>query len=76
MRDFAPLNDADLVRARQDPRFRAQLMAQHLDRLLAELQKMRARAGADPGRDKLIREGVAMAVRLSEQLQALADTRR
>jgi hypothetical protein len=70
---FAPITDAVLARARREPDFRRQLLAQNLDLLLTTLQKLRggggssARASADE-----VREGVALAVRLAELIQAAA----
>src|SRR4051812_7518057 len=64
------VTDAELARARQDPAFRHQLLADNLERLLGELNKLRAR-GADRARAKQIREGVDLAVKLAGLLQRI-----
>jgi hypothetical protein len=71
MSAFSPVTDADLARARKDPQFRQQLLAQSLDALLMGMQRMRgtdrvASAGAGA---KRMRESVELAVRLAEILQ-------
>jgi hypothetical protein len=73
---FAPVTDAVLARARREPDFRQRLLAQNLDLLLTTLQKLRGggtspRASADE-----VREGVALAVRLAELIQAAAQPAR
>ena len=65
------LTDADLARARQDPAFRHQLVAEHLELLLRELNKLRSSA-PDATRARQIREGVDLAVRLANLLQRIA----
>jgi hypothetical protein len=68
MNDF--VSDADLARARRDPIFRRQLIAHNLERLLAELNRMRATHPApDRQQARQIREGVNLAVQLAERLQ-------
>jgi len=71
MTGLGVLTDADLARARQDPAFRHQLMADHLDLLLRELNKLRNSA-PDATRARQIREGVDLAVRLANLLQKIA----
>ena len=71
MTDLGAVTDADLVRARQDPAFRHQLVADHLDLLLHELNKLRNSA-ADATHARQIREGVDLAVRLANLLQKIA----
>jgi hypothetical protein len=74
MRETALATEAEIDRARQDPEFRQQLLAKKLDQLLAALTKLR---GAKPSRagkaesEAQIREGVDLAVKLSERLHAL-----
>jgi hypothetical protein len=70
----ALVTDADLERARRDPAFRHQLVADSLDLLLRELNRLRARAGTDRARAQQIREGVDLAVKLAELLQRIAAT--
>ncbi len=72
MSDFAPVTDAALARARQDPAFRQRLLTQSLNFLLAKLQKLRTTPDAGTGA-KQIREGAALAVRLAELIQTVAD---
>ena len=71
MTDLGAVTDADLARARQDPAFRHQLVADHLDLLLNELNKLRNSA-PDAPRARQIREGVDLAVRLANLLQKIA----
>ena len=58
--------------AKQDPEFRQQLLAQNLDRLLGALTKLRGAKAGKAESDRQIREGVDLAVKLSERLHALA----
>ena len=69
MSDPALVTDDDLARARLDPAFRHRLVADCLHLLLSELNKLRARTGADHNSARQIREGVDLAVRLAELLQ-------
>jgi hypothetical protein len=62
----------DLARARNDPEFRQQLMAENIDRLLEALNKMRRTADVKPEAAKQIREGVDLAVKLADLLQQIA----
>ena len=71
MTDLGAVTDADLARARQDPAFRHQLVADHLDLLLHELNKLR-NSTPDARRARQIREGVDLAVRLANLLQKIA----
>jgi hypothetical protein len=69
---YAPVTDAELARARSDPDFRRQLLSQNLDALLFSLQRLRNGAGTSPD-DSVsghIREGVELAVKLAELIQA------
>lgn len=70
MRSFSLITEADLTRARGDPAFRQKLLAQNLDMLLSGMKKLRGRPRPDPGSAKQLREGVELAVRLAELLQA------
>jgi hypothetical protein len=65
------VTDDDLTRARQDPAFRHQMVADSLELLLRELNRLRASAG-DATRARQIREGVDLAVRLADLLQRIA----
>jgi len=74
MAQFAPVTDAELSEARHDPRFRHKLVAENLEHLLAALKRLRAAASEnDPGRDRQIKEGVALAVKLSNILHEIAE---
>ncbi len=70
MNAFTPVTDAELAQARQDPEFRQQLLKQSLELLLARLQRLRAKPAAANASAKQIREGVQLAVRLAELIQA------
>ncbi len=63
------VTEDDLARARQDPTFRQQLMAQNLDKLLAALNRARHDGTKSPEVARQMREGVALAVRLADRLQ-------
>jgi hypothetical protein len=69
MSDVALVTDDDLARARLEPGFRHQLMAESLELLLSELNKLRTRADADPMSVRQMREGAELAVKLAELLQ-------
>jgi hypothetical protein len=67
---MSPLvTDDDMARARTDPVFRQQLMAQNLERLLEMLNTMRKNNAKDPVSTRQIREGVDLAVKLAAKLQ-------
>jgi len=70
MSAFAPVSDAELAQARRDPQFRQRLLKRSLELLLARLQKLRAKPAAADASPKQIREGVQLAVRLAELIQA------
>jgi hypothetical protein len=72
MNPFSPITEAELSRARLDPAFRQRLLQQSLDALLGRLQKARRAARLAGANDRQIREGVALAVRLAELIQAAA----
>ena len=63
------VTEDDLARARTDPGFRQQLLAQNLERLLEALNQMRKGNDADPTAARQIREGVDLAVKLADRLQ-------
>lgn len=69
LREFEAVTDADLERARRDAPFRQQLIVKNLDRLLAELNRLRADSGGvDKGRALQMREGALLAVKLADLL--------
>ena len=63
------VTEDDILRARSDPEFRQQMMAENLDRLLEALNKMRRAADPKPEAERQIREGVDLAVKLADILQ-------
>jgi hypothetical protein len=73
MSPFSPITEAELTRARSDPLFRQRLLQQSLDALLGRLQKERRASSAAAANDPHMREGVALAVRLAELIQAADD---
>ena len=75
MRNVSLVTDDDLARARQDPAFRYQLVVANLRLLLDEINKLRE-VSADAAQCKEIREGVKLAVQLSELLQRIAGEAR
>lgn len=66
------ITEDELARARRDPAFRQQLLAQNLDRLLEALKKMRRDSDENPDTARQMREGVDLAVKLAERLQSVA----
>ena len=62
-------SEDDLEHARADPAFRQQLMAENLDMLLSEINRLRISAGNKPEAARHIREGANLAVKLAERLQ-------
>jgi len=75
MSAFAPVTDADLARARRDPGFRQKLLTEHLDSLVTALNALRGGPKtADPRHAEHMREGVDLAMKLSNLLHELAKT--
>jgi hypothetical protein len=70
MRSVALVTDDDLARSRVDPEFRHRLVADNLELLLNQLNRLR-NGKTDVSRAKQIREGVDLAVRLAEILQRI-----
>ena len=71
MVDFVAVTDEDLERARQDLAFRRHLLSNHLEALLLTLNKMRSAGNAwDKTSARQIRDGVDLAVKLADMLQA------
>ena len=70
MRNFVPVTEADLARARRDPEFRERLMAISLDRLWTEINRIRRAGGrSNPKIAAQIREGMELATELGERLR-------
>ncbi len=63
------VTEDDLARARSDPDFRQQMLAENLERLLDALNRMRRANETDPASVRQIREGVDLAVKLADRLQ-------
>ena len=63
------VSEDDLARARHDPAFRQQMLAEHLERLLDALNRMRRANNDSPQAVRQIREGVDLAVKLADRLQ-------
>ena len=74
MRDIAVVDEKSLARARVDVEFRHRLIADNLELLLNELNRLRS-GKTDARRQKLIREGVDLAVKLAELLQRIEGAR-
>jgi hypothetical protein len=70
MSTFAPVSDEELARSRGDPVFRHKLLSQNMEALLAGLQKLRKAPTSDRAVAQQIRDGVGLAVRLAELIQA------
>jgi hypothetical protein len=63
------VTEDDIARARSDPEFRQQLLAENLERLLHALNTMRRNTDPNPASARQIREGVDLAVKLADRLQ-------
>jgi hypothetical protein len=68
------ISDADISRARADPRFRQILLAKSLEQLLGSMHRMQ-RSGGNLGADSArhLREGALMAVKLADRIRALDE---
>ena len=75
MSNITLVTDDDLARARRDPAFRYQLVVANLRLLLNEINKLRERR-SDALHCPEIREGVRLAVQLSQLLQRIAGEAR
>ncbi len=64
------VTDQDLQRARTDAAFRQQFYADHLDMLLEALNSARKIQNPSPIQTKMIKEGVDLAVKLADRLNA------
>ncbi len=67
------ITEDELVRARRDPAFRQQLLAQNLERLLEALEKMRRAGDQNTDTARQLREGADLAVKLADRLQNVAS---
>jgi len=68
-------SEDDFARARNDPAFRQQFLAQNLDRLLEALEIMRRANSPDADTARLIKEGADLAVLLADRLHGGAPGR-
>ena len=64
-----PVTEDELARARTDPVFRRQFLAQNLNRLLEALKTMRLAFNQNDRTARQIREGADLAVKLADRLQ-------
>ena len=64
------VTEDELARARTDPAFRQQFLAQNLDRLLDALKRMRRASDQNADAARQIREGADLAVKLADRLQS------
>lgn len=62
------VSEDDLARARRDPAFRQQMLAENLDRLLEALNQMRRAHDNSAESARQMREGVDLAVKLADRL--------
>jgi hypothetical protein len=72
MDPFAPITEAELAQAREDPAFRRRLLTRNLEILLSKLQKQRQAPRNATATASQMREGVTLAVRLAELIQTTA----
>jgi hypothetical protein len=73
VRKYQPVTDADLARAREDLVFRQRMLAENLDWLLIELNRLRSTVAAiDEPRAGQLCEGARLAVELADRLHSLA----
>jgi len=63
------VTEDDLTRARIDPAFRQQFLAENLDRLLEALKKIRDADEQNADTARQLREGADLAVQLADLLQ-------
>jgi hypothetical protein len=71
------ISDAEIERARKDPRFRQILLARSLDQLLGSLHRMQHAAGTlRPSDARHLREGALVAVELAERIRVIDDNLR
>jgi hypothetical protein len=64
------VTEDELARARTDPAFRQQFLAQNLDRLLDALERMRRASERNGDAARQLREGADLAVQLADRLQS------
>jgi hypothetical protein len=68
------ISEAQILRARADPRFKQILLAKSLEQLLGSMHRMqRSPASLGPDGARHLREGALMAVQLADRLRALDE---
>ena len=70
------VSDADIARAREDPRFKQVLLTKSLEQLLASLHRMQNAAHAadlGPAVARDLREGALLAVQLADRIRAIDE---
>ena len=70
------VSDADIARAREDPRFKQVLLTKSLEQLLASLHRMQNSAHAadlGPAVTRDLREGALLAVELADRIRAIDE---
>jgi len=71
---FAPVTDEELARAREDAAYRHKLLTDNLEFLLAMLNRLRSsKHTTNPVFARQIRDGVQLAVKLADMIQASAE---
>jgi hypothetical protein len=66
------VSDAEIVRSREDPRFKQVLLARSLEQLLASLHRLQ-HSSEGPGTARHLREGALIAVQLADRIRAIED---
>jgi integrase len=66
------VSDADIIRSREDPRFKQILLAKSLEQLLASLHRLQ-HASKGPGTAHHLRQGALIAVLLADRIRAIED---
>jgi hypothetical protein len=75
--DQPEISEADILRAREDPRFRQVLLARSLENLLATMHRMQRNAHRLPASEAgHLREGALMAVQLADRIRAIDENLR
>jgi hypothetical protein len=72
--DRTAISEADIDRARKDPRFKQILLARSLEHLLGSMHRMQhSPASLGPDGARHLREGALMAVKIVDRLRALDE---
>lgn len=67
---MSPLvTEDEIARARSDPAFRQQFLAQNLERLLGALETLRRASNQDAETARFMKEAADLAVKLADRLQ-------